>query len=158
MIDRRILPLDAQVDKTEPDTIPKIPFTMNLVGQKSAGKTTLLLNLICKNFFYKNKFNRVIWISPTNALDPKVEVLKTTKGIVKPNKKLEKLKKSSGQIPVREAKLRSLLRPYGGFIPSPTTTKLQPNKYVSVMFTARRKNTTLSLKLTSLVLASKKNV
>ncbi len=72
----QIKPLDKQVDKTIPSTIPKIPFSHYIVGGKGAGKTTLLLNLLLKKEFYKHAFHKVYWISPTNKLDEKLAKLK----------------------------------------------------------------------------------
>ncbi len=82
----QIRPLDEQVNKTEPKTIPKPPFSYS---PKGAGKTTLILNRLLKPvFFYKGVFNKVYFISPTSKLDAKIETLKTTNGITTPNIKL----------------------------------------------------------------------
>ncbi len=106
-MDRRILPLDSQTIMTA-STIPKPPFSYYITAQKSGGKTTLLLNLLTKPSFYKGVFNRVILISPTNSLDEKLNILKTTKGIIKVNKPLAKLKKSDDTLLVDLNKTPSL--------------------------------------------------
>ena len=53
----QITSLDQQVNKSEPSTIPKVPFSMYIVGSKGAGKSTIILNLLVKQEFYRGKFD-----------------------------------------------------------------------------------------------------
>lgn len=72
--DRSIISFDQQINN-EPDTIPKIPFTMMINSQKGGGKSTLIKNLILNPKMFYQKFNRGIWISPTSTLDEKIRDL-----------------------------------------------------------------------------------
>jgi len=96
----QIQPLDSQRDDSVTTKI-KLPFSMSIVASKNSGKSTLLLNLLLKDAFLKNQFNRCIYFSPTATLDAKTNVLKEN-DFLKPNielykllKKLEKKKKQS---------------------------------------------------------------
>jgi hypothetical protein len=67
------------------------PFSCMITAPKGSGKTTLICNLLLKQ--YKGYFHKVYVFSPTVANDTKWDVVRHTDGIVKKNKKLEKLKK-----------------------------------------------------------------
>lgn len=73
--------------------IPEENFQMMVIGNISAGKTTLLINLLkSANGFY-SRFNRIIWNSPTASLDAKIKkelCSKNASGLVVPNKPLMK--------------------------------------------------------------------
>ena len=81
-----IEPLDSQVNKGDSKEILKIPFSMNIVAQKGGGKTTLLLNLLSKPVFFRNKFDQIIYVSPTHKLDAKIHET-INKDILKPHPK-----------------------------------------------------------------------
>ena len=68
-----------------------IPFTMYLCAPKRSGKTTLLLNLFKDSNYLKGKFNRILFVSPTASMDPKVQSLKHTEGLLAKNMPLIKL-------------------------------------------------------------------
>jgi hypothetical protein len=68
-------------------TIPQSPHTTYIVASKGMGKSTLLLNLLTKVEFYKGKYNKIYWISPTAELDKKLDILRNT-DIMTPNVKL----------------------------------------------------------------------
>jgi hypothetical protein len=59
---------------------------MNIVAQKGGGKTTLLLNLLSKPVFFRNKFDQIIYVSPTHKLDAKIHET-INKDILKPHPK-----------------------------------------------------------------------
>jgi len=84
-----VKPLDKQVSK-EPSLLPKIPFTIQLTGQKGSGKSSTLMNLLMNPDMLKGKFHRIYFISPTAKLDEKINVLKETAGIILINKPLIK--------------------------------------------------------------------
>jgi hypothetical protein len=90
-----IKPLDKQsADNSKPHNLPRHPFSMLNIGQKSSGKTTLISNLLSKPEFFKGKFNRIIFISPTASSDTKSkEYLMTIPNIISKNTALLKLSK-----------------------------------------------------------------
>lgn len=71
--------------------LPQHPYTLGIVAPKGSGKTTLLCNIIMN--LSKGYFHRVIVFSPTVENDPKWDVVKKTKNILKFNKRLYKLYK-----------------------------------------------------------------
>jgi len=70
-----IKPLDSQRKKAT-TIFPPLPFSGYYIAQKGGGKTTLLLNALYSPEIYKNKFNRILWFSPTAGFDEKVIDLK----------------------------------------------------------------------------------
>ena len=102
----KIQALDNQVNNN-PSLTPKLPFSMILSANKGRGKSSLLINMLINTDFLANRFNQIHIISPTNKLDAKFNILKTTDGILKPNKELLKLfkNKMKNQIasPINEA-------------------------------------------------------
>jgi hypothetical protein len=88
---KKIQPLDHQVNKTN-DIDLKIPFSGMICGAKGGGKSSLVLNLLLKPVYFKNKFNRCIFISPTAGMDSKISVLRRNEFLI-PNKKLFNLMK-----------------------------------------------------------------
>ena len=73
---KKIQPLDNQVSN-EITTDIKLPFSCNIIASKGSGKGNLILNLLLKNVYLKNKFNRCYYFSPTASLDSKTEYLKS---------------------------------------------------------------------------------
>ena len=61
--------------------LPKHPFRCYIVGASGSGKTNLLLNLLTRENFYRNYFDRVFIVSPTAlSLDESYKTLeKNTK-------------------------------------------------------------------------------
>jgi len=88
----KIIPLDNQVNK-DPSQIPKHPFSLSVIASKGAGKTTLILNLLMKEEFYKGKFNDIYYVSPTQFSDEKVANIKNIPNILVENKPLLKILK-----------------------------------------------------------------
>ena len=89
-MDFKIKPLDNQ-RPSGISTVPRHPFTSYIVASKGSGKTVLWLNLLIRKEFLKGIFNQVIIYSPTAKLDAKLDILKTTDGIISQNVKLLKL-------------------------------------------------------------------
>jgi len=83
-----IKPLDNQF-QFKTTLVPNHPFTMIINGSKSAGKSTLLLNMLTSPKIYAGVFNRIVWFSPTAELDEKIHILTKT-NIVLPNVPLAK--------------------------------------------------------------------
>jgi hypothetical protein len=69
--------------------IPRHPFSMSIIGAKSSGKSSLLINLLKQQDGLKGVFNRVILISPTCTMDDKIQDLINTP-ILKRNNTLDK--------------------------------------------------------------------
>ena len=75
--------------RSDVDTIhPSSPFVFCLSGQIASGKSTLLLNLLLDKKFYYQKYNRIIFMSPTLELDEKVNKIVSDKTICVSNQKL----------------------------------------------------------------------
>lgn len=69
---------------TEIDTIFDIPFKLAIIGksQISLGKTSLILNLLLRDMYYKNHFDgENIFIVTENPADNKLKILKEEKDI-----------------------------------------------------------------------------
>lgn len=69
--------------------LPKHEFSMIVVAPKGSGKTNLLVNLLMHH--YKEFFHKILVCSPTIDNDPKWDLVKDTKHILKENKKLNKI-------------------------------------------------------------------
>lgn len=98
----KIRSLDSQIN-TEPSLVPKPSFLMYLCASRGSGKSTTLLNLLLNKDLLAGKFNQIYYISPTSALDNKIEVLKTTPGICKVNKALINKLKQKGKIQILDS-------------------------------------------------------
>jgi hypothetical protein len=85
---------DNQVSLS-PSLIMKPPFTTYICASKGSGKSVVVVNLLTNTDMLAGKFNQVYFISPTNKLDEKLNVLKTTNGILKVNTALIKAIKES---------------------------------------------------------------
>ncbi len=86
--------LDNQFNnKNEPKILPSLPFTSYIVAAKKSGKSTLLLNLLIKPEFLRNKFNQIYFISPTASLDEKTQILKNENVLVRNDKLIKKTRR-----------------------------------------------------------------
>ena len=110
----KIRSLDSQVN-TEPSLVPKPSFLMYLCASRGSGKSTTLLNLLLNKDLLAGKFHQIYYISPTSALDSKIEVLKTTPGIIKPSTKLINKLKEKGKIKILDDSVQE--REYSTSIP-----------------------------------------
>ncbi|KAI9179478.1 hypothetical protein H9P43_004803 [Blastocladiella emersonii ATCC 22665] len=70
----------------EPLPIPKHPFTMNVIGAKGQGKSTLIANMVCFPHFYKGQFDNIWVFNPTFHADNKYEYI-ASQPILRPPKK-----------------------------------------------------------------------
>jgi len=82
--------------------LPQHPFSTLVVASKGSGKTNLLCNFILKQ--YKGYFHQIIVCSPTVDNDPKWDIVKKTKGVLKENVKLKEIltgsrKKGAKKVP-----------------------------------------------------------
>jgi hypothetical protein len=55
--------------------LPRHPFSLSIIGSKSAGKSNLMINLLTNHDGLYKQFNRIILISPTASLDSKIQNL-----------------------------------------------------------------------------------
>jgi len=72
-----------------PDVLPQHEFSMLIIAPKGAGKTNLICNLIKHQ--YKAYFHNILVCSPTVENDEKWEIIKESKGLMRENKKLNKI-------------------------------------------------------------------
>lgn len=103
MVDKykyRILPVDNQKKERHPILAP--PFSLFVNAPKGSGKTTMLINLLTRNEFYKGVFNDIFWFSPTSKLDEKLNILKTTTNILKENTALLSLLETEWKKSIRQ--------------------------------------------------------
>jgi hypothetical protein len=87
---RTIRQLDNQ-QSDEIDLLPKHSFVCPIVGNIASGKTTIMLNLLTNEDFFKKKYHRIIFISPTCALDEKTLELLKMPDLCISNQKLQDL-------------------------------------------------------------------
>ena len=69
----KIKTYDKQRSSDDTVLIPNHPFVLPIIGSIASGKTTLLTNLLMEKEFYKQKFNKLIFISCTADCDEKVQ-------------------------------------------------------------------------------------
>ena len=46
------------------------------LGPSSSGKSNMLVTLLTDQRFYKHKFEKIYWCSPTSSVDPSLDVLR----------------------------------------------------------------------------------
>ena len=85
-------PFDQQKDVRKVHICPQHPFSLQIQGTRSAGKTTAILRMLTHNKLLGGMFHYVYFISPTSHLDEKIRrVLGThTKTVIAHNTALEK--------------------------------------------------------------------
>lgn len=91
-----IKPLDSQ-RKQATTVFAPLPFSSYYISQKGGGKTTLLLNTLYNPDIYKNKFNRILWFSPTAQFDDKVIQLKENNPTVQNTALKKEIQKRKGK-------------------------------------------------------------
>jgi len=85
---KNIVQKDSQ-QSTEVSLLPQHPFVLPCCGAISSGKTTLLVNMLTSKEFYKQQFNRIIFISVTANLDEKIKEILECPDICVSNQKLQ---------------------------------------------------------------------
>lgn len=63
---------DQGTRNKEPEVLPRIPFSMNVLGIKGTGKTSFVINLLTREVFFRNCFDRIVIFSPTFWADDKM--------------------------------------------------------------------------------------
>ena len=59
------------------------PFTMNILAPSRSGKSVVITNLLYnKDFNFKNRFDKIIFISPTILIDPSLEFARDDEDII----------------------------------------------------------------------------
>jgi hypothetical protein len=86
---RQIKPVDHQASTNDESLIPLHPFVMPIIGSIGEGKSTLLCNLLTKTAFYKQQFNRILFISHTADLDDKIQTILQDRQICISNQALQ---------------------------------------------------------------------
>jgi len=81
---------DKKFNKLHPHLL-KPPFLGIIQGSVRCGKSNLIMNIIYNKNFYKNYFDKVIFISPTSLNDKTLHHLADDDDIVKINDNLENL-------------------------------------------------------------------
>lgn len=85
MKDYKILKINDHTDSyyTKKEDIFDLPFRVLIVGKSFlSGKSTVILNMLLRDKFYKNDFDGDnIYIVSNNAMDNKIRILKTEKDI-----------------------------------------------------------------------------
>ncbi len=58
------------------EILPRLAMRAIALGPSSSGKTNMLVTLLTDPRFYKGKFSKVYWCSPTAKVDPSLDVLR----------------------------------------------------------------------------------
>ena len=66
----------VQVPQADNDVLPRLPMRIIALGPSSSGKTNMLVTLLTDQRFYKHKFEKIYWVSPTSTVDPSLDVLR----------------------------------------------------------------------------------
>ena len=56
--------------------LPSLPMRGLFLGPSSAGKSNLIVTMLTDPRFYKNKFSKIYWCSPSASVDPGLEPLR----------------------------------------------------------------------------------
>lgn len=91
MVDYSIKPVDNQYKRNdEPKALPIHPFCVLMVAPPASGKSTLVINWLCREEFYKDAFERIVVFCPTAKCDDKYEYLLKQKILKKPSDQYRK--------------------------------------------------------------------
>jgi GTPase SAR1 family protein len=66
----------VETPQSNSENVPRLPMRVVALGPSSSGKSNLLVTLLTDDRFYKNKFEKIYWISPTARVDPSLDVLR----------------------------------------------------------------------------------
>ncbi len=66
----------VETPQSNSENVPRLPMRVVALGPSSSGKPNLLVTLLTDDRFYKNKFEKIYWISPTARVDSSLDVLR----------------------------------------------------------------------------------
>ena len=66
----------VEVPQPKNKILPSLPCRLIALGPSSSGKSNALVTLLTDERFYKGKFHRIYWCSPTASVDPGIDPLK----------------------------------------------------------------------------------
>ena len=66
----------VEVPQADNDILPRLPMRIIALGPSSSGKSNMLVTLLTDQRFYKHKFEKIYWCSPTSSVDPSLDVLR----------------------------------------------------------------------------------
>ena len=66
----------VEVPQANNQILPRLALRGIFLGPSSSGKTNMLVTLLTDPRFYKNKFEKIYWCSPTATVDPSLDVLR----------------------------------------------------------------------------------
>ncbi len=66
----------VQVPQPKNDILPRLSLRMLCLGPGSSGKTNALVTLLTDPRFYRGKFSKIVWCSPSATVDPALDVLR----------------------------------------------------------------------------------
>ncbi len=58
------------------EVLPSLPCRLLAIGPGSSGKTTALITLITDPRFFRGKFTKIVWCSPSATVDPALDALR----------------------------------------------------------------------------------
>ncbi len=72
------------------DVLPSLPCRLLALSPGSGGKTTTLITMITDPRFYRGRFDKIVWCSPSATVDPALDTLRTfVRDELKQNQELE---------------------------------------------------------------------
>ena len=66
----------VEVPQSNNSILPRAPMRIIALGPSSSGKSNMLVTLLTDQRFYKHKFEKIYWCSPTSSVDPSLDVLR----------------------------------------------------------------------------------
>lgn len=100
-----VKPFDQQIEQKN-TVLPRHSYVWGLIASRGGGKTSLIMRVILD--FQKGKFDELYYFSPTFYNDEKLQLILTTKGVLRTKEKkqnaveriLHGRKKPSGRVPL----------------------------------------------------------
>jgi len=66
----------VEVPQPSNEILPRLAMRAIALGPSSSGKTNMLVTLLTDVRFYRHKFEKMYWVSPTSTVDPSLDVLR----------------------------------------------------------------------------------
>ena len=66
----------VEVPQANNSILPRAPMRIIALGPSSSGKSNMLVTLLTDQRFYKHKFEKIYWVSPTSTVDFSLDVLR----------------------------------------------------------------------------------